>query len=242
MIRSHNPDGTLNENAGPYRGKDRFAARKAIVERLEAEGLLVKIEDHTHAVGHCYRCHTVVEPYLTDQWFVRLAPLAQKALKKGEVRFYPDRWTKVYVSWLENIRDWCISRQIWWGHQIPVWYCVGDEKCLLDCKKPIVSRTDPKTCPACGSKNIRQDPDVLDTWFSSWLWPFSTLGWPEETEDLKYFYPTSALVTAQEIIFARGRKVRHFEKFIGNQVKVLKDLFWYGISLKSLTLILHPNS
>jgi valyl-tRNA synthetase len=146
----------------------------------------------------------VVEPYLSKQWFVKMKPLAEKALEAhaaGRVRLTPQRWNKVYTNWLEEIRDWCISRQIWWGHPIPVWYCEGDGRCLPECKKPIVSRNDPIECPVCHSKNLRRDPDVLDTWFSSWLWPFSTLGWPEKTKDLAYFYPTSDLVTAPEILF-----------------------------------------
>ncbi len=198
-IKIMNPDGTISKEGGPYEGLDRFEARKRIVHDLEKTELFVKRVDHGHSVGHCYRCDTVVEPYLSKQWFVRMKPLAQRALQaqaSGQIKFLPERWTKVYVSWLENIRDWCISRQIWWGHQIPVWYCksCGDESVM-------VTRQDPVHCPACGGKELRQDPDVLDTWFSSWLWPFSTLGWPEKTSDLNYFYPTSALVTAQEIIF-----------------------------------------
>jgi len=199
-----NPDGTLNEEAGPYKGLDRFECRKRILVDLEKEGLLEKTEDHLHAVGHCYRCHTIVEPRLSLQWFVKMKPLAEPAIrvvKEGKVTFVPSRWTKIYLDWMENIRDWCISRQIWWGHRIPVWYCVGDDQCKLECKEPIVSRTQPEKCPRCGSKNLRQDEDVLDTWFSSWLWPFSTLGWPEENEDLRYFYPTDTLVTAPEILF-----------------------------------------
>ncbi|MDD5085381.1 MAG: valine--tRNA ligase [Candidatus Omnitrophica bacterium] len=191
------PDGRVNENGKQYKGLDRFEARKKIVEDLKEQGLLVKVVSHLHAVGHCYRCHTVVEPYLSEQWFVRMKPLAEpavKAVKDGRLKFYPDRWTKVYLNWMENIRDWCISRQIWWGHQIPVWYC-------KNCGEIIVSRTTPSECKKCGSKALKQDEDVLDTWFSSWLWPFSTLGWPEKTEDLAYFYPTSDLVTAPEIIF-----------------------------------------
>lgn len=198
------PDARINENGAPYEGLDRFEARKRIVEDLKKEGLFEKELPHRHAVPHCYRCHTVVEPYLSKQWFVKMKPLAEKALKahaEGKVKIIPERWNKVYTNWLENIRDWCISRQIWWGHAIPVWYCEGDEKCLVECKKPIVGRENPTECPVCKSKNLRQDPDVLDTWFSSWLWPISTLGWPEETEDLKYFYPTSDLVTAPEILF-----------------------------------------
>jgi valyl-tRNA synthetase len=201
-----NPDGTINANGGPYQGLDRFEARKKIVEDLEAQGLFIRRDSHLHAVGHCYRCNTMVEPYLSKQWFVKMKPLAERALKahaEGRTKFYPDRWTKVYTHWLEGIRDWCISRQIWWGHQIPVWYCEECEGRKPEGKRQavIVSRETPKKCPNCGSIHLRQDPDVLDTWFSSWLWPFSTLGWPDRTEDLKYFYPTSDLVTAPEIIF-----------------------------------------
>ncbi len=179
-------------------GLDRFAARKAIVTLLEAAGALVKIEPHAHSVRHCYRCDTVVEPRLSDQWFVRMQPLADKALaalRTGELRILPERWEAVYVNWLEGIRDWNISRQIWWGHRVPVWYCTAS------CgQAPIVSRTDVTTCPGCGG-TVRQDDDVLDTWFSSWLWPFSTLGWPDETADLKAFYPGDVLVTAPDILF-----------------------------------------
>ena len=192
-----NPDATMNENAGSYNGKDRFQAREEIVKELEGKGLLLKTESHHHAVGHCYRCHTAVEPYLSRQWFVSMKPLAKLAIdavKKGKIKFYPKRWTKVYLNWMENIRDWCISRQIWWGHRIPVYYCET-------CEEVIVSKIKPERCPECGSVKMRQDEDVLDTWFSSWLWPFSTLGWPEKTEDLKYFYPTDVLVTAPEILF-----------------------------------------
>ena len=199
-----NSDGTMNEEAGPYKGLDRFECRKRILSDLEKEGLLEKIENHLHAVGHCYRCHTVVEPRLSLQWFVRMNPLAEPAIrvvKEGEVKFYPERWTKIYLDWMENIRDWCISRQIWWGHRLPVWYCIGDVACQSECKQPIVSRRKPEKCPHCGSKTMRQDEDVLDTWFSSWLWPFSTLGWPDDNEDLHYFYPTNVLVTAPEILF-----------------------------------------
>ena len=193
-----NADGTMNENAGPtYQGLDRFECRKRIVADLEAGGFLVEIEDHAHKVGHCYRCHAVVEPYLSLQWFVKMKPLARPAIdkvKEGEIRFVPDRWTKTYLNWMENIRDWCISRQIWWGHRIPVFYCD-------DCDHQWVDRVDPTACASCASSNIRQDEDVLDTWFSSWLWPFTVFGWPEETDDLKFYYPTSTLSTAPEIIF-----------------------------------------
>jgi valyl-tRNA synthetase len=190
-------DGSMNEAAGKYAGMDRFQARKAVVKDLKQLGLLEKIEPHTHAVGHCYRCHTLIEPYLSEQWFVKIKPLAEPALRVAldrTVRFHPERWTKVYVNWLENVRDWCISRQLWWGHRIPVYFC-------QDCGHMMVSVNAVATCEKCGSSNIEQDPDVLDTWFSSWLWPFSTLGWPEQTPDLDYFYPTKTLVTGHEIIF-----------------------------------------
>ena len=188
---------TINLPDTDYHGMDRFEAREAIVEDLKERGLLIKSEAHRHAVGHCYRCHTMIEPRLSPQWFVKMKPLAEpaiEAVKKGRIKFYPSRWTKVYLDWMENIRDWCISRQIWWGHRIPVYYCE-------ECSKIIVSKVRPEKCPKCGSVKIEQDPDVLDTWFSSWLWPFSTFGWPKETQDLRYFYPTDSLVTAQEIIF-----------------------------------------
>jgi valyl-tRNA synthetase len=187
-----------------YRSLDRFIARKAVVADLEAGGFLVKTEPYTNNVGRCYRCDTIIEPYLSDQWFVRMKPLAEKALSvvlDGTVRFHPGRWVKTYEHWMTNIRDWCISRQLWWGHRVPVWYCVGDEACRLECREPIVARTRPDACPHCGSTNLRQDEDVLDTWFSSWLWPFSTLGWPDDTPDLRYFYPTDTLVTGPDIIF-----------------------------------------
>jgi len=197
QINILNTDGTINENGGQYRGLDRYEARKRIVEDLKALGLLVKIEPHTHAVGECYRCSTVVEPMVSKQWFVKMKPLAEPAIRaaeKGDVQFVPERFTRIYINWLENIRDWCISRQLWWGHRIPVWYC-------QDCGAEICVKEDPAECPHCHSKNIEQDPDVLDTWFSSALWPFSTMGWPEKTEELKTFYPTSVLVTGRDIIF-----------------------------------------
>ncbi len=183
-------------NGGKYDGMDRYEARKAIVADLEAGGYLVEIEPYMHNVGTCYRCHNDVEPLASDQWFVKMEPLAKEAIRAvedGEIRFVPERFTKNYLNWMNNLRDWCISRQLWWGHQIPAWYCA-------DCGHITVSREDAQSCEKCGSKNIQRDPDVLDTWFSSALWPFSTLGWPDETEDLKYFYPTDVLVTGYDII------------------------------------------
>ena len=197
IITVTNDDGTMNENAGKYAGMGPLECRKAVVEELERLGLLVKIEDYSHNVGFCYRHgDTPVEPRLSEQWFVKMKPLAEPAIaavKEGKTRFVPDRFSKIYYNWMENIRDWCISRQLWWGHRIPAWYCD-------DCGEMSVSRTDLTVCPKCGGK-VRQDEDVLDTWFSSALWPFSTLGWPDQTEDLKYFYPTSMLVTGYDIIF-----------------------------------------
>ena len=191
-------DASINSIGGEYEGMDRFEAREAILEDLKERGFFVRQEPHRHSVGHCYRCHTMIEPRLSPQWFVKMKPLSKPAIdvvKKGKIKFYPKRWTKVYLDWMSNIRDWCISRQVWWGHRIPVYYCKKCENGI------IVSRTRPEKCPKCGSVEIEQDPDVLDTWFSSWLWPFSTFGWPKDTPELKYFYPTDTLVTAQEIIF-----------------------------------------
>ena len=184
-------------NGGKYNGMDRYEARKAIVADLDAEGYLVKIEEHGHNVGTCYRCHNDVEPLASDQWFVKMEPLAKEAIRvveEGEVKFVPDRFSKTYLNWMTNVRDWCISRQLWWGHQIPAWYCA-------DCGHTTVSREDATVCEKCGSAHIERDPDVLDTWFSSALWPFSTLGWPENTKELEYFYPTDVLVTGYDIIF-----------------------------------------
>ena len=196
-IRVLDDYGKINELGGKYQGMDRYEARKAIIADLEALGLLEKIEDHQHNVGTCYRCHNDVEPIISAQWFVKMKPLAEEAIRvveEGETKFVPDRFSKTYLNWMENVHDWCISRQLWWGHQIPVWYCD-------DCGHMTVSRTDACQCEKCGSKNITRDPDVLDTWFSSALWPFSTLGWPESAEDLDYFYPTDVLVTGYDIIF-----------------------------------------
>ena len=190
-------DGTMSEGLGKYSGLDRYECRKLIVEDLKAAGVLVSVEDHEHAVGHCSRCNTTVEPLISKQWFVKMDSLAKpaiEAVRDGRIKFVPDRFTKIYENWLENIRDWCISRQLWWGHRIPAWYCD-------DCGKTSVSREDLKECPHCHSKNIRQDEDVLDTWFSSALWPFETMGWPEQTKELKKYYPTSVLVTGYDIIF-----------------------------------------
>ncbi len=191
VIRVLDDNGKVNELGGKYEGLDRYEARKQIVTDLEAGGYLVKIDDHAHNVGTCYRCHNDVEPIISAQWFVKMKPLAEEAIrvvKEGETRFVPDRFSKTYLNWMENVRDWCISRQLWWGHQIPAWTCA-------ECGHITVSREDACKCEKCGSANIERDPDVLDTWFSSALWPFETLGWPENTEDLKKFYPTDVLVT-----------------------------------------------
>lgn len=197
QINGMNDDATMNEVAGKYNGMDRFACRKAIVKDLDAEGFLVMTKEHPHNVGTCYRCSTVIEPKLSEQWFVKMAPLAGPAIdvvSSGEMRIIPDRFTKVYMNWLENIRDWCISRQLWWGHRIPAYYCES-------CPEIVVAKEMPDVCPVCGGTRFRQDDDVLDTWFSSALWPFSTLGWPEKTPELDYFYPTNVLVTGYDIIF-----------------------------------------
>ena len=224
FINIMNNDATLNENAGDFKGMDRFRAREAIIERLKKDNLIEKVVPYNIRAGHCYRCNTVIEPRLSKQWFVKMKPLAEKAIKvveSDEVKFYPSRWKKVYLNWMNNIQDWCISRQIWWGHRLPVYYC---KKCQEAGKseirnsksetgpKPqtpnlkqeygvIVSKAKPDKCPVCGSGEVYQEEDVLDTWFSSWLWPFATLYWPGENEDLEYFYPTDILVTASEILF-----------------------------------------
>ncbi|MEE8190983.1 MAG: valine--tRNA ligase, partial [Candidatus Scalindua sediminis] len=192
-----NEDGTIKGEAASYLGMDRYECREALVEELKEEKHIVKVVPHTHSVGHCYRCRTVIEPYLSDQWFVKMKPLAEEAIKahkKVDITFYPERWSKVYLSWLENVRDWCISRQIWWGHRIPAWHC-------KNCEEVTISSQTPTECSKCGNNALIQDEDVLDTWFSSALWPFSTMGWPDETEELKYYYPTSTLVTDRGIIY-----------------------------------------
>lgn len=270
-INIMHPDATLNHEAGEFEGMDRFEAREAIGDALQELNLLEKVEPHSHAVGHCYRCHTVVEPYLSQQWFVKMKPLAKPAMdvvKKGKIKFYPPRWTKVYLNWMENIRDWCISRQIWWGHRVPVWYCLGDGKCRLQCREPIVAETPPEKCPHCGSSNLKQDEDVLDTWFSSWLWPFATLHWPQKDKDLEYFYPTSSLFTAPEIIFfwvarmimaglefmgdipfadvyihgtVRDTKGRKMSKSLGNAINPLEIIQEYGADALRFSLIINSG-
>jgi len=197
IINVMNEDATINENGGKYKGLDRYEARKQVVKDLEEQGYLVNIKPHKHNVGSCYRCETVIEPRVSWQWFVKMKPLAEPAIevvRNGTIKFVPERFSKIYFNWMENIQDWCISRQLWWGHRIPAYYCT-------DCGEMMVERTAPDKCSKCGSTNLKQDEDVLDTWFSSALWPFSTLGWPEMTEDLKYFYPTNVLVTGYDIIF-----------------------------------------
>ena len=257
-----NDDGTMNENAGIYAGMDPLECRKAVVAELDRLGYLVKIEDYTHNVGVCYRHgNTNVEPRLSEQWFVKMQPLAEpaiKAVREGKTRFLPDRFSKIYYNWMENIRDWCISRQLWWGHRIPAWYCE-------DCGKMTVSREDVTVCPECGGKHLKQDEDVLDTWFSSALWPFSTLGWPDQTEDLKYFYPTNMLVTGYDIIFfwvarmifsgienmgetpfetvlihglVRDEQGRKMSKSLGNGVDPLEVIDEYGADALRFSLVM----
>ena len=260
VIRVMNDDGTMNEKAGVYNGLDRYEARKRIVADLEKSGNLVKVEAHTHNVGHCYRCHSTVEPIVSKQWFVKMEPLAKPAINavmRNKVRFVPERFSKIYYNWMENVRDWCISRQLWWGHRIPVWYC-------KDCGKVICTKEDPTACPDCGSKNIHQDEDVLDTWFSSALWPFSTLGYPEKTPDLDYFYPTDVLVTGYDIIFfwvarmifsgiehtgkvpfhdvlihgiVRDEQGRKMSKSLGNGIDPLEVIEKYGADSLRLSLL-----
>jgi len=224
QIKVIDEEGRMNENAGPYRGLDRFECRKRIVEDFERDGVLLGTEDYRHMIGHCYRCKTIVEPNLSLQWFVRTKPLAQaaiQAVKEGHTRIIPPVWEKTYFEWMENIRDWCISRQIWWGHRIPAWYCES-------CGEVIVSKETPTSCPKCGGDPMRPETDVLDTWFSSALWPFSTMGWPKDTQELKKFYPTSALVTAFDILFFWvARMMMMGIKFMGDVP--FRDVYIHGL-------------
>ncbi|MFA4886165.1 MAG: valine--tRNA ligase [Desulfotomaculaceae bacterium] len=223
-------EGKMSEEAGPrYKGLDRYECRKKIVRDLDAQGYLLKTEDHTHAVGHCYRCNTVIEPMLSLQWFVKMKPLAEpaiEAVKDGRIRFIPERFTKIYLNWMENIRDWCISRQLWWGHRIPVWYC-------RDCAEMTAAREAVAKCSRCGSTAVEQDPDVLDTWFSSALWPFSTLGWPRQTLDLAYYYPTTVMVTGRDIIFFWVARMIFSGLAFMNEVP-FRDVFIHGLVMDAL--------
>ena len=260
VIRVLDDNGKVNELGGKYQGMDRYVARKAIVADLETGGYLVKIEDHAHNVGTCYRCHKDVEPIISAQWFVKMKPLAEEAIrvvKEGETKFVPERFSKTYMNWMENVRDWCISRQLWWGHQIPAWTCG-------DCGHITVSREDACSCEKCGSTNITREEDVLDTWFSSALWPFETLGWPENTEDLKKFYPTDVLVTGYDIIFfwvarmifsgcehtgktpfhtvlihglVRDDKGRKMSKSLGNGIDPLEMIEKYGCDALRMNMV-----
>ena len=260
VIRVLDDNGVVNAYGGKYEGMDRYDARKAIVADLEAQGFLVKIDDHAHNVGTCYRCHNDVEPIISAQWFVKMQPLAEEAIrvvKEGETNFVPDRFSKTYLNWMENVRDWCISRQLWWGHQIPAWTC-------QECGHITVSRQDACGCEKCGSKNIERDPDVLDTWFSSALWPFETLGWPEKTADLAKFYPTDVLVTGYDIIFfwvarmifsgcehtgktpfhtvlihglVRDDKGRKMSKSLGNGIDPLEMIEKYGCDALRMNMV-----
>ena len=225
IINILTPDGKLNDNVPePYRGLSVAKAREKVVEDLAAAGVYEREDDHVHQVGHCYRCHTVIEPFLSEQWFVKMRPLADRGLaawQAGKLRFFPQRWENTYAHWMRTIRDWCISRQLWWGHRIPAWYCA-------DCGKTTVARTDPAACSHCGSAKIEQDPDVLDTWFSSALWPFSTLGWPGKTADLARYYPTTTLITAYEIIFFWvARMIMMGLEFMGDVP--FRDIFITGL-------------
>jgi len=225
QINIFNEDATLNENAiADCVGMDRYECRQVVLEELKEQGFFIKQEPHDHEVGHCYRCHTVIEPYLSEQWFVKMKPLAKPAIdavEKGKVVFHPDRWRKVYLNWMNDIRDWCISRQIWWGHRIPVYYC-------RDCGEVFASVEEPTICPNCGGSDIYQDEDVLDTWFSSQLWPFSTLGWPDKTEDLGYYYPTDLLVTDPGILFFWvARMIMSGLKFMGRVP--FRDVYIHGV-------------
>ena len=260
QINILNDDATINENGGKYEGMDRYEARRAIVEELDRMGLLVRIEDHTHNVGTHDRCGTTIEPMIKKQWFVKMDELikpAVKAVQEGEIRLIPERMEKIYFNWTDNIKDWCISRQLWWGHRIPAYYCDA-------CGETVVAGEMPSVCPKCGCRHFTQDPDTLDTWFSSALWPFSTLGWPEQTEDLKYFYPTDVLVTGYDIIFfwvirmifsgyeqmgekpfktvlfhglVRDSQGRKMSKSLGNGIDPLEIIDKYGADALRLTLI-----
>ncbi|NLI60254.1 MAG: valine--tRNA ligase [Clostridiales bacterium] len=260
QLRIMDDGGIMNEHAGKYQGLDRYEARKEIIGELEAQGLLAKVEDHVHNVGHCYRCDTIVEPIISKQWFVKMEPLAKPAIqvvKDGRIKFVPERFEKIYFNWMENIRDWCISRQLWWGHRIPAYYCKS-------CKDTVVARDIPDYCQKCGSIEFKQDEDVLDTWFSSALWPFSTLGWPNKTEELNYFYPTSVLVTGYDIIFfwvarmifsglehmgeipfhhvfihgiVRDSQGQKMSKSLGNGIDPLDVIAEYGADALRLTLL-----
>ncbi|MBR7123137.1 MAG: valine--tRNA ligase [Oscillospiraceae bacterium] len=260
VIRVLDDNGVVNSYGGKYEGLDRYEARKAIVADLEEQGYLVKIDEHAHNVGTCYRCHNDVEPIISAQWFVKMKPLAEEAIrvvKDGETKFVPDRFSKTYLNWMENVRDWCISRQLWWGHQIPAWTCE-------DCGHITVSRQDVCRCEKCGSERIERDPDVLDTWFSSALWPFETLGWPDKTEDLNYFYPTDVLVTGYDIIFfwvarmifsgcehtgktpfhtvlihglVRDDKGRKMSKSLGNGIDPLEMIEKYGCDALRMNMV-----
>ena len=259
VIRVISDDGTINENGGKYQGMDRYECRKAIVRDLEEQGYLVKTEDYSHNVGTCYRCHNDVEPLISAQWFVKMEPLAKEALRvvyDGDIKFVPERFAKTYTNWMENVHDWCISRQLWWGHQIPAYYCD-------DCGEMTVSKEPVTTCPKCGGKHVHQDEDVLDTWFSSALWPFSTMGWPDKTPELDYFYPTSVLVTGYDIIFfwvarmifsgmeqmkavpfrdvfihgiVRDDKGRKMSKSLGNGIDPIEVIDQYGADALRFTL------
>ncbi len=260
VVRVMNDDGTMNSLAGKFAGLDRYECRKRLVEELKASGNLVSVEPHVHNVGHCYRCHATVEPLVSKQWFVKMEGLARPAINAvidKKITFVPERFAKIYYNWMENVKDWCISRQLWWGHRIPVWYCG-------DCGKEICSKTDISVCPHCGSKNVTQDEDVLDTWFSSALWPFSTLGFPEDTSDLEYFYPGDVLVTGYDIIFfwvarmifsglehmrkvpfrdvlihglVRDEKGRKMSKSLGNGVDPLEVIDKYGADSLRFSLL-----
>ncbi len=259
ILNVMNEDASINASGGKYEGMERYAARKQIVADLETEGYLIKVEDHRHNVGGCYRCSTTVEPLMSRQWFVKMEPLAKPAInvvREGEIKFVPERFEKIYYHWMENIRDWCISRQLWWGHRIPAYYCDA-------CGEMTVSREDVTTCSHCGSDKLRQDEDTLDTWFSSALWPFSTLGWPEKTAELKYFYPTDTLVTGYDIIFfwvarmifsgveqmdeipfktvfihgiIRDSQGRKMSKSLGNGIDPLEVIALYGADALRFTL------